>query len=315
MQLHRPIREQHKRRRSHSRLRHIKNPHPLAHRNRRAFKINRPDEAVHLSSSNALPPLGRHLLDHWKNLLRPLAVVRRNKQHRSIRQKFQPIPQSLFIKRAVLRTLGILNPRRLRLADRPLLSARDQVPLIYQNDHRPSALVGVARDIRVQSAGALGRIDHEEHNVGVFNILARHYHRQLLGHQVCLALAPDARRIHKPNRAPLIPDHLINRIPRCARNRRDNGAVLPRKLIQQSRLPDIRMPDNRHLDLMRLLGDWFCAFLRVLSTLRVKGFDVGNHLENGVEQIVNPPPMLRRNRKYVPHPQRMKLPQQRILLV
>ena len=41
----------------------------------------------------------------------------------------------------------------------------------------------------------------------------------------------------------------------------------------------------------------------------------GSTFKNGVQQIVDPAPMLRRNRKHIPHSERMKFAEQRILLV
>ena len=159
--------------------------------------------------------------------------MRREKQHRSISQKFQPIAQALFIQSAVLRSLRILDTRRSGLADGALLAARHEIPFVDQDNHRPSTLVRVAGNVGVEAARAFGGVHHEEHNVGVFNIFARHHHRKLLGHQVRLALAANAGRIHKADSAPVIADDFVNGIPRGARNRRDDGAVNPGELIQQ----------------------------------------------------------------------------------
>src|ERR1700675_1261090 len=204
VQLHRAIGEEHEHRRRYSRLRHVEDFHALAHRNGSAFKVNRPQEPIHLSGGDAFAALCCDLLDQRQNFFCPLASMRGEKKHRSISQKLEPVAQALFVESTVLRALGILDASRLRLADGALLAARHQIPFIDQNNHRASALVGIACDVSVQSAGAFGGIHHEEHDVGVFNILARNALGKLLRHQPRLPLAPNARRINETNLAAFV---------------------------------------------------------------------------------------------------------------
>src|SRR6266436_1571478 len=78
------------------------------------------------------------------------------------------------------------------------------------------------------------------------------------------------------------------------------------------------MPNDGHLDFMRLLSSWCgfpCAFPRVLSAPRGCPCTSRQHLKDSVQQIVNAAPMLSRNRKHIPHPEHMKLVKQSILLI
>src|SRR5208282_6430749 len=85
-------------------------------------------------------------------------------------------------------------------------------------------------------------------------------------------------------------------------------------------------PDDSHLDFMRLLGGrraFLCASLCDLSACPERSRRVlcgclrcrRQHKKDSVEQIVNAASMLRRNRKDIPHPKRMKFAKQRIMLV
>ena len=62
-----------------------------------------------------------------------------------------------------------------------------------------------------------------------------------------LAFATNAGGIDKSEAPSIVLDNLINRVARGARNRRNDGAIGSRQTVQQSRLPDIRMADDRHL--------------------------------------------------------------------
>src|SRR5580658_9577194 len=73
VQLHRTIGEEHERRRRNSRLRHVFDPHALAHRNGGAVKINRPQETVHLARGDAFAPLSGDFLDQRENFFYALA--------------------------------------------------------------------------------------------------------------------------------------------------------------------------------------------------------------------------------------------------
>src|ERR1039458_848534 len=87
-----------------------------------------------------------------------------------------------------------------------------------RNDRRASALVGIACDVGVEAAGAFGGVDHEEHDVGVFDVLARHDHRKFLGHQTRLAFAADPGRVDEANLAAFVLDDFVDGIPRSAGN-------------------------------------------------------------------------------------------------
>ena len=105
----------------------------------------------------------------------------------------------------------------------------------------------VAGDGGVERADAFGRVDHEQRDVGVFEMLARHDDGKLLGHQVRLALAANARRVDKAKTLPVALDDLVDRIASGAGDRRDDRARGSRELIQQRRLADVGMADDGDL--------------------------------------------------------------------
>src|SRR6202521_1511398 len=210
VQRHGPVGEEHEHRRRNSRLRHVEDFHALAYWNGGAFKVNRPQETVHLSGGNALAPLGSDLLDQRRNFFLSLAGVCGEKKHRSVGQKLESVAQALFVESPVLGALGVLDARGSRLADGALLAARHKIPFVDQDNHRASALMGIACNVSVEPAGAFGGVDHEEHDVGVLDIFARHYHRKLLSHQPRLAFAPNAGRINEANLAPFVLDNFVD---------------------------------------------------------------------------------------------------------
>src|SRR4029077_10218711 len=130
----RAVGEEYEHRRRNSRLRHVEDFHALTHGNRRAFKVNRPQETVHLAGRDALAPLGSDLLDQRQNFFCSLASMRGEKQHRSVSQKLEPVAQTLFVESTVLRPLGILYASGSRLADGALLAASHEIPFIDQDN-------------------------------------------------------------------------------------------------------------------------------------------------------------------------------------
>ncbi len=76
-----------------------------------------------------------------------------------------------------------------------------QVPLIHDDNHRAAALVGISGDGGIKLADAFGGINHQQRNVGSFQMLARHHHGKLLRHQVGLAFAADAGSVDETESA------------------------------------------------------------------------------------------------------------------
>ena len=76
-------------------------------------------------------------------------------------------------------------------------AAGDEVPLVDDQHHRASRLVGVARDVRVLGGQALGGVEHEQRHLAALQALERHDHRELLERLGHAALAADARGVDR----------------------------------------------------------------------------------------------------------------------
>src|SRR5579885_124886 len=122
VQLHRPVRKPNEGRRRHAGLGHVEDLHPLAHRDRRALEVHRLQEAIHFAGPDPLVALARDLLEQRKNPADVLSRIRRDEQHRRIVQELQRPSQPLQIHVLVIGALLVLNARRARLADGPLLA-------------------------------------------------------------------------------------------------------------------------------------------------------------------------------------------------
>ena len=75
-----------------------------------------------------------------------------------------------------------------------LLVGVDRVPLVDRDHDRAAALEDVAGDVRVLVGDALGRVEQQQHDVGIGDRLQRLDDRELLDRLEHLALAAQARR-------------------------------------------------------------------------------------------------------------------------
>lgn len=163
----------------------------------------------------------------------------------------------------------------------------------------------------VGSRHAFGCIDHQQRNVGGFQMPARHHHRELFGHQLCLALAANPGRVDEAEIVILVTDHLVDRIARGAGHRRNNRAGAAGKGIQQRGLAHVGPPDDGH---PRFSGEGLHWHFRAVGKVRRRGqfrcrrrvrvdrqFRVcldgrlGQNSENLIQQIADAVPMLGRN--------------------
>ena len=108
------------------------------------------------------------------------AGLRRDEDHRRVTEELQVVARLFFEDRHFSGGLAV------GAVD------RDRVPLIDDDDDGASGLVRVTGDRRVERGDAFGGIDDDQCHIGGFEMLARHDHRELLGHQVRLAFAADA---------------------------------------------------------------------------------------------------------------------------
>jgi hypothetical protein len=86
----------------------------------------------------------------------------------------------------------------------------------------------------------------------LFQVPARHHHAHFFGHKIRLALAANPSRVHEPVRALSVPHYRIHGIARRPGNIRNNGPIHAREAIEHGRFPDVRPPDDRHVDLLVL---------------------------------------------------------------
>src|SRR5712692_770880 len=229
VQLHLAVGEEHERGWSDGGLCHVIDLHLLAGGDRGAVEIHALQKAVHLAGSNALAALRCDLLQRGKYLFHALAGGGGNKQHRRVAEELQRITQSLFVGSSISRHLLVWcgRPRPHLLLAGSGARAAPQVPLVHDDDDRASALMGIAGDRRVQLADAFGGVNHQQRDVGGFEVLARHHHGELLGHQMSLAFAADAGRINEAEALAVALDHFVDRVAGGAREGRDDGAISP----------------------------------------------------------------------------------------
>ena len=119
--------------------------------------------------------------------------------------------------------------------------------------------MGVSRDGSVELAHAFGGINHQQRNVGSFQMLARHDDGELFRHQVRLAFAADAGSINEAKTPAVALDDLINRVARSSRNGRDDRTLGASQPVQQRGFAHVGMPDDRNLRFVRL------GLLRILA--------------------------------------------------
>ncbi len=95
---------------------------------------------------------------------------------------------------------------------------------------------------------AFGGVDHDQRDVGGFQMLARHDHRELLGHQLGLALAADSGGVDEAVGLAVALDQFIDGIARGSGDGRDDGAAGSGQRVQQRRLADVGAADDGDLD-------------------------------------------------------------------
>jgi hypothetical protein len=195
VQLDVAVGEEHKGRRGDGGLRHVEDAHPLGHRHRRALEVDRSrkrficpvETRLRRSAATATTSCST------RSILAPAqarSFERGEKDHRRVAQVLEHRAQLLLEDLAIGGRLAVGAARGHR------------VPLVHHDDDAAPALVGIAADGGVGRRHALGRVEHQQGHVRGFQVPPRHHHAHLFGHQVGLALAPDAGRIHKANWLP-----------------------------------------------------------------------------------------------------------------
>src|ERR1019366_7219357 len=130
----------------------------------------------------------------------------------------------------------------------------DEVPLVHHDNDRPAGLVGVAADVGVEGGDAFGGVEDEERDVGGFEVLAGHDHRQLLGHELGLALAADAGGVDEAEVVAGAGDDLVYSIPSCTGYRADDGAGGSGEGVEQGGFADVGAADDGDAGFVGLQG-------------------------------------------------------------
>ena len=121
--------------------------------------------------------------------------------------------------------------------------------------------MGVTGNGSVECAHAFGGVNHHQGDVSGFKMLARHYHREFLGHEFRFSLSADAGRVDEAEAPAAMLNNFIHRIARCARNGRDDGAGHAREPVQQRGLADVGVADDRNFDFLGLDGSAYTPFI------------------------------------------------------
>jgi len=108
--------------------------------------------------------------------------VGRNENDGRVVQELEIVAQALFVDISVAGAFAFAHAHGLRRTARFQLAAGDEIPFVHDDDHRASTLVGVACNGSVELADAFGGVDHEQRDVGAFEMLASHHDGKFLRH-------------------------------------------------------------------------------------------------------------------------------------
>ena len=244
-------------------LRHVVDLQPLAFVGRRLNARRRLREDVVQRAGRDAHRIARgHLPDQLEKAVEPLAGLCGDEDDRRIGHEGEIL---LELRAVFLHRLVVLF---------------DGVPLIDRDDAALARLVRDAGDLRILLGEADRRVDQDHADVGAVD---RHLGAQIavvLDGVLHLALAAQAGRIDERERAEPVLDRRIHGVARRARDVGDDAAVLAGNAVDERRLADVRLADDRHLDDLALL-----FVLRLL----------GQMLEDGVQQVAGAVAVHRRN--------------------
>ena len=188
-----------------------------------------------------------------------LAGQSRQKQHRSKGQKLETQAQFL------------------QILVHGLVVFRHQIPLVDGDDHRPTALVGIARHGQILIGHPVGGIDDHHHHMGPIHRLEGLNDTELFQRLVGLALAPNPRGINQHVAFLLVIEGRIDAVPGGAGGGIGDHPLVTENPVDQGGLADVRAADNGQ------------------SHLFASGFCLGCLVEQGqnlIDQIPNPAAML-----------------------
>ena len=100
-----------------------------------------------------------------------------------------------------------------------------QIPLVHDDDDRAPAFVGVSADGRVGGGDTFLRVDDQQGDVGRLEVPTGHDDRELLGHLMGFALAPNSGRVDDAVAVALVVENFVDGVAGGAGDGRDDGAA------------------------------------------------------------------------------------------
>ena len=132
---------------------------------------------------------------------------------------------------------------RPRMWSRSASSPRD-VPLVEHERRRARGLHRQLGDPQVLGGDAVGRVAHDERDVGPLGRALRAQRRVVLDRVAHLALAPHAGGVDERHPAVAHDERHVDRVARRAGHVGDDHAVLAQEAVDERGLADVRPPDD-----------------------------------------------------------------------
>ncbi len=153
--------------------------------------------------------------------------------------------------------------------------------------------MGVSGDGGVEGIHSLGGVDHQQSDVGGFEMLARHDDGKLLGHQVGLAFAANAGGVDEAEGLSVTFDDFVDRVAGGAGDGGDDSARGAGQVIQERGFAYVGVADDGDFGFgcRLLIFDHFFAFL-ARGRFILAGGDAGatfqlQRFDHRVQQIVD----------------------------
>jgi len=153
-----------------------------------------------------------------------------------------------------------------------------EVPLVIGDDQGPPRLDDHRDDPQVLLRERLAGVDEDHGDLGAVQRTGGAQRRVVVRALVLAEPPSDAGRIDKTPRRAAELDKLVHRVPRGARYRVDQRALVADELVQQAGLADVRLAEERDAPRAVLLLVGF-------------GRRVGQRVEDQVEQVTAAPPV------------------------
>ncbi len=221
--------------RTNARLRHIINFQTAALVRRRLYARNRlRQQRIELPRRNAAAVLFIDHVDQVKQLGHALTGQRRQEHHGGIRHIRQTLAHAA---RVLLHRLAVLFHK---------------VPFVDGDDAGLSGLMRTACDLGILLRDALRGINHNHTDIRPLNRHQRAHDAEFFHLFVHARAFANTRRIDQQIASLVAFIHAVHAVARCARDIADNDALFAENLVDERGLADIRLADDRDLDLLAL---------------------------------------------------------------